>query len=372
MTTIKKYLSNETGNFGVMFALFSTVLILGVGIAVDLSGMLSQRGKLQNYIDAAVLSAVTSGEKDKAELQAIVDNHIAQLNLDGWDIEAHVSFDGNDLVIDSKTTYDASIIPIGLKLLGNDADDMFSVKASTAAPLSSQGSVNIALVLDTTQSMSGSNIAGLKTAATDLLNNLEALGDGVKVSIIPFGQYVNIESQRGQHWLDIGHEGFIETQETTTQQQTIIERGVCTPTGNIIPGRDIYNDGVVVGRIPDIEEQDCTDNVYGEPEEVTTVYDVYNRWNGCAGSRENGNNVYAAFQGNPIPGVLETYRDNGDRQRTIRPARCGSEMMPLGNDYVAMKNLIDGLETTGETYLPSGLIWGWRTLTPEAPFTETA
>jgi len=37
-----------------------------------------------------------------------------------------------------------------------------------------------------------------------------------------------------------------------------------------------------------------------------------------------------------------------------------------------MKSLIAGLATSGETYLPSGLLWGWRALTPVAPFTEAA
>jgi len=55
-----------------------------------------------------------------------------------------------------------------------------------------------------------------------------------------------------------------------------------------------------------------------------------------------------------------------------REAVCGDEMMPLGNDFGKMKSLIAGLATSGETYLPSGLLWGWRALTPVAPFTEAA
>jgi len=56
---LKKYLLNTSGNFGIMFALFSTVLLLGAGIAVDYAGMINQRTKLQNVIDAAVLAAAT-------------------------------------------------------------------------------------------------------------------------------------------------------------------------------------------------------------------------------------------------------------------------------------------------------------------------
>jgi len=37
-----------------------------------------------------------------------------------------------------------------------------------------------------------------------------------------------------------------------------------------------------------------------------------------------------------------------------------------------VKSTITSLNARGWTYLPAGLMWGWRTLTPEAPFTQAA
>jgi len=165
MVMLKKYLLNTSGNFGIMFALFSTVLVLGVGVAVDFAGLTSQRQKLQNYIDAAVLAAVTSDTKDVEELQKIVDEHIALLNVDGWDISAPVRFDGDDLVIDAATEYDTIMMGAAMKIMGGDSDGKMDVGASTAAPTGSDGMLNIALVLDTTNSMSGANIDGLNLHA---------------------------------------------------------------------------------------------------------------------------------------------------------------------------------------------------------------
>lgn len=369
---LKKYLLNTSGNFGIMFAMCATALVMGIGVAIDYAGMTSQRSKLQNYIDAAVLAAVTADTKDIAELQKIVDERIALLNVDGWEIKAPVRFDGDDVVIDAQSKYDAVLMGPALKLLGNDTEGKMKVGTSTAAPTVTQQALNIALVLDTTDSMSGDNIDGLKDAADDLLDDLRAFGENVNVSIVPFGQYVNITSQRGQNWLDLSEEGMGESfLNEETQQQNIITPAVCTPTGNMVPGNPIYRDGVEIGRNPDYPEQTCTTPELGDPTISYRSYQRNYRWNGCAGSRSDGDNIKADYGGVKIPGAMEVYL-TGDLTHTERNASCGVEMMPLNNDFTKMKNLIGSLTTSGDTYLPSGLLWGWRALTPSAPFTEAA
>lgn len=369
---LKKYLLNTSGNFGIMFALFSTVLILGAGIVVDYAGMINQRTKLQNVIDAAALAAATSGKKDINEIQKIVDERVALLNAEGINITASAHFENGDLVIDSSSEYTTFLLGTALKLMGNNSDGILDIGASTAAPIATQDYINIALVLDTTDSMQGSNIDGLKVAADSLLDDLSAFGDNVKVSVVPFGQYVNIESQRGQDWLDLDKEAQVDRFiNRPSDRRTVIKPRECTPTGNMIPGEIIYQDGVEIGQEPDQEEQVCTPAEYGPPETINRNYDLNYRWNGCAGSRDTPNNARADFDGINIPGAMEAFY-TGDLTHVQREADCGDEMLPLGNDFGKMKSLIAGLTTSGDTYLPSGLLWGWRALTPEAPFTEAA
>lgn len=369
---LKKYLLNTSGNFGIMFALFSTVLVLGVGIAVDYAGMTSQRQKLQNYIDAAVLAAVTADTDNLTQLQKIVDERIALLNVDGWTISAPIRFDGDDLVIDAATEYDTVLMGAAMKIMGTNSDGKMEVGTSTAAPVLQDIPINIALVLDTTNSMSGSNIAALKSAADALLTDLEQLGDEVNVSIVPFGEYVNVLSYEGEAWLDTSLNGDIEHRNNEPYDtQDLLTPSVCTPTGNTIPGRDIIQDGVVTGRTDDYAEQTCSGATYGPTRTEYRTYQLNSAWNGCAGSRTTGDNDKAAYDGVQIPGVMEvTY--SGDLSGTAKYARCGEELLPLNSDFVNMKSVINGLTTSGDTYLPSGLMWGWRTLSPSVPFTQSA
>lgn len=78
-------------------------------------------------------------------------------------------------------------------------------------------------------------------------------------------------------------------------------------------------------------------------------------WNGVIGSlpyprnlQDTGNQVF--------PGPL------GDR--------AGSPILPLTDNEGRLKDAINGLVARGMTYIPDGMMWALRTLSPEAPFTE--
>ncbi len=44
--------------------------------------------------------------------------------------------------------------------------------------------------------------------------------------------------------------------------------------------------------------------------------------------------------------------------------------MPLTEDKDALATMIGGLQAKGGTNIMEGVMWGWRVLSPEAPFTE--
>jgi len=77
---------------------------------------------------------------------------------------------------------------------------------------------------------------------------------------------------------------------------------------------------------------------------------------GCVGSRNYPSNIedrdYAA---NRVPGL------NGNA--------CPPPITALTSDPATVKNAISSLKADGWTYIAEGLVWGWRTLSPEAPFT---
>lgn len=85
-------------------------------------------------------------------------------------------------------------------------------------------------------------------------------------------------------------------------------------------------------------------------------------WNGCVGSRLGGQAVNPAFDGDPMIGVLE----GGASSNNF----CGAELLPLTRDLASVRTKVNSLTPRGSTYLPSGLMWGWRTVETSEPFTE--
>jgi Flp pilus assembly protein TadG len=80
-------------------------------------------------------------------------------------------------------------------------------------------------------------------------------------------------------------------------------------------------------------------------------------WGGCVGSRSYPYNVNDLdFVGHKSPGLLG--------------APCPAKLMPLSTDDVALDKMIGALMPNGFTYIPAGLVWGWRLLTPNEPFAE--
>jgi len=79
-------------------------------------------------------------------------------------------------------------------------------------------------------------------------------------------------------------------------------------------------------------------------------------WQGCVGSRLTPGHEQVAFSGVQMPG--------------LDSITCSSEIRPLTSNLNNVKSTISGLNAGGWTYIPAGLIWGWRTLDINAPLTQ--
>lgn len=80
-------------------------------------------------------------------------------------------------------------------------------------------------------------------------------------------------------------------------------------------------------------------------------------WMGCVGSRDYPyNTMDSAFDAVKVPGLLG--------------APCPNQLMPLSTDEDALDTMIGKLNPNGWTYIPAGLTWAWRLLTPTDPFSE--
>ncbi len=200
--------------------------------------------------------------------------------------------------------------------------------------------MDVALVLDTTFSMNENNkIGSLKTAANGLLNTFDDLdNDNLRVSVVPFSEYVNVgTSRRNAVWLDVpANENICRT-----------KRDVTSRTNCRRIKRTCENDGVSF----DCSYNKCDKTFGPEYESCSTV-----AWNGCVGSRVSGYDERVGYDGRKIPGLTNV--------------SCANELQPLNANINKAKATVSGLKARHETYIPAGVLWGWRTLDESVPLSS--
>ena len=76
-------------------------------------------------------------------------------------------------------------------------------------------------------------------------------------------------------------------------------------------------------------------------------------WEGCVGSRLNGQDESPNEVGGLIP--------------ALTTVDCASEILPLTNNMRRARTSVNNFEARGWTYIPSGIVWGWRTLEGQLP-----
>ncbi len=275
-----------------LLGLAAVPLLLAVGVATDMVRVNQVRTVLQGAVDTASLAGGTSKEKTDAELQLVVEQYLEANHAS--EVLEYVS--SIDQTMDmSKGTFTVSVdgkIPTTFMVLAGITE--INVGAKSTVNVGSQA-LELVMVLDNTGSMSGSKIANLKTAATNLVNIIEAEKSDystVKMGVVPFAEYVNIGTgNMSASWLD--------TSATTPAT-----------------------------------------------------------WAGCVGSRPDPYDLNNASAGGNYP--------------ALDGVPCNTEVLPLTSNLSTVKTKIGAMVSTGATYIPTGLLWGWHVIDSSAPFTEAS
>jgi len=321
----KRFLHNTSGNIAIIFSI-SLVALFGVaGLAVDFVSMSQQHKKFQIFADAAVLSAVLSGKQEIAALQEIAEKTVAANNASGKVLTVETQIlEGNVLQVNVSAQHETFFMRFF-------SASNTKISAIAQAPPKS-GLLNLAMVLDVTRSMEGTKLATLKTAANNLVDEItQNPNSPAMISVVPFAQYVSLPlSYKTAYWIDV------------------------EPAGN-----HCYD------RLNEANSTNCRQ--VGSGENQTTQCDAYvydnictwNEWTGCMGSRAAPWNSTAEYALQKLQGFT-----TGDY------CSADTTMQPLTSNIEDVKSRISSLQAGRETYIPSGLLWGWRTLTPEAPLIE--
>ena len=358
---LKRFSGNDSGSIAT-FVGVSLISVIGIsGLAVDYSRASQSKSDLFAAADSAALAAArtfgTPAERSKVAQDVFNSNilnikHVASSSMtpenilkDGANYGFRVSASGQ-----VKTIFGAIV-----------GVDQFNVDVIAEAIGTVSTNTDVALALDTTGSMAGWKIEALKKASVDLVDNLGKIStkpNQLKFSVVPFAEYVNVGmANRNKAWLNVPADYQDPSTKVCWKEAPLLGQTNCrSVTVPATPAGTCYNDGVPYscGGNASYTTTVC-DNTYGaEVEKCAMQAGQWHRWWGCVGSRNNPLDTQDGNYATRIPGLMDT--------------GCSAPLVELTADLTAVKNAINGLTPGGETYIPAGLLWGWRTLSSQAPF----
>jgi Flp pilus assembly protein TadG len=367
-----------------MFAVAIVPIVALAGVGLDWSHALSSRNALQNAMDATALAL--------AHLPANTPQDALDLKAQQW-LQANLNdptIAGLTLVADSETgsitlVADAHVLTTLSGLIGLT---QFPIHAESEVRWGATR-IEVALVLDNTGSMlEGDKLAQLKTAAVDLVETLDETTDrthdanALKLSVVPFSMTVRLGtpaqnlSYRAANWMD-GSANFSSDIFTTTGTDRF---AMFDNLGKVWSG-------CVESRVQPYDVQDtaptsATPATLFHPFFAPDEPDDHSWWGDAYPNNYmddyTSSSSWSVKQGNVakyVPTASPAYTPsvragtNGAGYEFGPNAGCTMEpLLRLTTDVAAVKTKLNAMQAVGETNIPMGLMWGWHTLSPNAPF----
>lgn len=337
----KRFLKNSNGNMAIMFSLVAVPVILAGGAATDLLRANNANTLLQAATDAAALAGVAgkNNRMNEGNITKAVKSYLESNGANKILKNVTVSSSGLDKngIFHVKLT--GKIETTFMALAGYPTMDVMGYSEVEVG----SGGLEIALVLDTTDSMNfQGRLPALKIAAKDLVEKVlkdKAPSSYIKIGIVPFANYVNVGvGNKSQSWVKIPP--MLKTWQCWDTY----------PNVTVVSCADVPN--APIDGVPQAgTHQSCIYN-YGAKVQACGWDDP--QWNGVVGSRNAGLDTKKQGGGAPYPGLINY---SGPQQIT--------EMTDVKS---TLDTNIDALTASAETYIPSGLMWGWELLDASEPF----
>jgi Flp pilus assembly protein TadG len=400
------------GNVAMMFGLAAVPLLLGAGIAVDYARSTQSESQLQGAIDAAALAVASSDLADltgldEAEIQErqeqleelaqnFVDANYKAAGGDTSDIDVTVTVEGGVIKVDGTHKMNTTL----MNVVGIDKVDV-GAHAEVNMEEGAIAGVELAMVMDTTGSMAENNkLRDAKIAADDLVDIIfgdEDENPNVKMALVPFSTAVNVgTTYKDASWLDTtGKAAYSKLNFTSTSYHNMKAWNDLknTPwTGCVEARKGNYDTDDTT---PDTSTPDTLFTPYFAPAEPTrsglnsvksstldsifgtyyNAYDAPNDWIATS-AQISGMSVTKST-------TLLQIQKNQAKYANFKPSSSSSmgpwqgcegiqPIVPLTSSRQPLKDGIDDLEAEGNTHIPQGVVWGWRVLSPNEPFTQGA
>jgi len=378
-----RFAKARRGNVAIIFGVMMVPTMVLLGGLVDYGMAIKTKSQLTATLDAAMLAAMLQyAEDENVDYEQIIEDYIdknftqSNKKLHGTIIDV-----GTPTISDEGEMKATSTVNVPTNFLKFAHFDNFEFSVSSGVMVGGS-SIEVALVLDNTGSMKGSKITALKSAANDLLDIIYPEGynnsdEKIKFAVVPFADYVNIgEKVSGEYvvvgrsdrdesgtdipedyrrtWTEDAHESCWNEYPNSTRE--------CTPTPR---GGWSWNDGVKYWNKNKWNGETCTGSRGAPVRHCKWVngkekHKDY-KWTGCVGSRPHDLNVRDDGYETGVPGLMKNYCKNQIASTTR-----------LTSDRQSIVSGLNKMKAKRNTYIPSGLAWGWRTLSPTAPFGDGA
>lgn len=359
--TAAQFVSRRDGAVAIIYALALIPTIAAVGSAVDLTRAMVVKMRLGEALDSAGLSVAGTVGLTEAQMTAKAQQFFyANYPPDelGTVTSLTVTPSGNNLVtVSGSARVDTSFMGLfGIHYL--------DVAVNVEVTRESKG-LEIALVLDNTGSMaSNGKLPALKTATMELINILfgdQNTPEHLKMSLVPFSQTVKVDTTQFNNsgWMD-------STGQASTAKLNFDNNKYAFSVWQSMSNKSWG--GCLEARPNGYEELDTAPSA-GTPD---TRWVPYFEPDGPDSSAYSGYTTYVTDggSGNQDTRLRRSSKYVG-QNKTNPNADCNMQkILPLTNNKVTLQSYVNGMISTGYTHIALGAGWGWRTLSPTAPYTE--
>lgn len=313
---IKRFKRSTSGATMMAFAVAIPVVVGAMGVAVDLSRSLLEKERLTHALDAAALAGAGSPNLTTDELNDRVNAFFRKNYQSDQNITLNIEQTGSTLRVSAAVNMDTSF----MKVLGISE---VTINGNAVVQRQVRG-VEVGLVLDVTGSMStNNNIGTLRTAAasfTDILCPGSNCSNLVRIGLVPFATTVNV-----------GPYGLGKKPDGSTYDTAFVNNPYNLSFKQSGWGSTTAWWGCILEQSPD---HDVIDS------QSSWRWDMYR---------------YVSNSGNtsaPNTGCNKAY------------------ILPLTAEKSTIKTRIANLTASGNTLSNIGMVWGYRLLSPNAPFRE--
>lgn len=401
-SSLAQFRRGERGNVVLVFAITAPVLIAFVMAVFDYGSMSSEKVKLQSAADAAALvlgplAPTTSLASLQARAGQIVNTYSP--NKDFQISKLEVTNGGTQLLVAVQADYKLKY----LKAPG--LQDAYRLSAYATSVVSTS-TYEIALAFDNSGSMNSSaggatKMQSAKDAANKLIDAMmgsQLASTRTRFSLVPFTVSVNVGSQyANQSWMD----------RTSTIHSSIHFQNIEDPTpyypGANLTRFDLFNElnipwgGCVETRPGDWGVTDAApvpnptlstrDSLFvpmtapDEPDSFPAGYGwtypnnyLDDNPNQTCGHQKTGPADYDFAQRK----ICKYTRDRSGNPPVVdttggRGPNFGCNAQPLSRltgNATTLHAGVNGMVANGSTNLLEGFMWGWRTISPNAPFAD--